>query len=70
MAFMTTTSRPTLTSFFADLAAGFAERLAYYRTYRATVNEFSPLDDRELSDVGIGRGNIDVIACQAALTRI
>lgn len=67
MAFVTTTSRPASTSFFADLAAGLTERLAAHRTYRATVNELSALGDRELDDLGVTRAEIPAIARQAAL---
>ncbi|MEZ0171005.1 DUF1127 domain-containing protein [Microvirga sp. TS319] len=38
---------------------------AYFR-YRATVNELSALSDRELSDFGIARFEIETVARQAA----
>lgn len=38
------------------------ERLDNYKRYRNTVDELSRLSDRELSDIGITRSNIKVIA--------
>lgn len=66
MAYLSTTSRPASSSVFADLKAAFTERLAQYRAYRATVNELSALDDRELNDLGVARYDISAIARQAA----
>ena len=33
-----------------------------WRTYRTTVSELSRLSNRELSDLGINRGNIKFVA--------
>ena len=67
MAFVTTTSRPASTSFFADLMAVHTERLSQYRAYRATREELTQLSDRELEDLGVFRTDISAIAQQAAL---
>ena len=68
MAYITSTSRPVSNgSFFADLKAAFSERLAQYRAYRTTREELAQLSDRELSDLGVTRFDIDAIARQAAL---
>ncbi len=37
-------------------------RYADYRLYRNTYAELSALSDRELDDLGIGRGNLEQIA--------
>src|SRR5487761_2614070 len=37
-------------------------RIRKWRQYRASVRELSRLSDRELSDLGIGRGDIDYVA--------
>jgi uncharacterized protein YjiS (DUF1127 family) len=36
-----------------------------WRQYRATVNELSKLSNRELADLGIGRGEIHAVARKA-----
>ncbi|WP_075288902.1 DUF1127 domain-containing protein [Pararhizobium arenae] len=36
-----------------------------WRKYRQTVNELGRMSDRELSDLGIGRGDIAYVARQA-----
>lgn len=38
------------------------ERLALYRSYRATLEELEMLTDRELADIGMHRSNIRDIA--------
>lgn len=37
-------------------------KIRKYRQYRNTMNELSGLTDRELSDIGISRGEIPAIA--------
>ncbi|MGN6549412.1 MAG: DUF1127 domain-containing protein [Pararhizobium sp.] len=37
-----------------------------WRKYRQTVNELSRMSDRELSDLGIARGDIGYVARRAA----
>ncbi len=37
-----------------------------WRTYRNTVNELSRMSDRELSDLGISRGDIPFVSRVAA----
>lgn len=66
MAFITTTSRPVSTSFFAGLTAAFTERLASWRAYSATRDELSMLSDRDLADLGISRHDIRAIARESA----
>jgi uncharacterized protein YjiS (DUF1127 family) len=39
-----------------------SERLSARRRYRAAVSELSKLSDHELSDIGIGRGDIEQVA--------
>ncbi len=38
-----------------------SEKLAAWRRYREAVRELSLLSDRELSDIGIRRGDIELI---------
>lgn len=37
-----------------------------WRAYRTTVNELSRMSDRELSDLGISRGDIPFVSRRAA----
>jgi uncharacterized protein YjiS (DUF1127 family) len=39
-----------------------SEKLNAWRQYRAAVRELSQLSDHELSDIGIGRGDIEYVA--------
>jgi len=39
-----------------------SEKLNAWRRYRAAVRELSQLSDHELSDIGIGRGEIEAVA--------
>jgi uncharacterized protein YjiS (DUF1127 family) len=39
-----------------------SEKLNAWRGYRAAVRELSQLSDHELSDIGIGRGEIEAVA--------
>ena len=50
----------------AELRANAAEHSAKYRLHRATLNELASLSDRDLADIGIGRGEIEDIAYKAA----
>lgn len=43
----------------------FSRSFARWRTYRNTVAELNSLSQRELDDLGIGRGDIKRIARQA-----
>jgi uncharacterized protein YjiS (DUF1127 family) len=43
------------------------QKFARYAAYRQTIRELSKLDDRELRDVGLTRGDILSIARGAAL---
>jgi uncharacterized protein YjiS (DUF1127 family) len=47
-----------LSGFISALAA----RISAYRSYRTTLKALSALDDRELNDLGIYRGQIETIA--------
>jgi uncharacterized protein YjiS (DUF1127 family) len=42
-----------------------AKKLSAWRRYRVSVRELSRLSDRELSDLGIGRGDIEFVARKA-----
>jgi uncharacterized protein YjiS (DUF1127 family) len=48
------------------LWAGLSARLARYRNYRRTLNELAALSDRDLTDMGIHRSNIQDIAREAS----
>lgn len=48
------------------LRAGLRSRYDAWKTYRATHRELASLSDRELSDLGLGRGDISAVAHQAA----
>jgi uncharacterized protein YjiS (DUF1127 family) len=41
-------------------------KLAAWRRYRISVRELSRLSDRELSDLGLTRGEIDYVARRSA----
>ncbi len=45
-----------------------ADRFHNWRRYRAAVRELSLLSDRELSDLGVSRYDIDVVARRSAQT--
>jgi uncharacterized protein YjiS (DUF1127 family) len=42
------------------------ERVRAYLRYRESVRALSQLSERELADIGVVRGDIDVVARQAA----
>jgi uncharacterized protein YjiS (DUF1127 family) len=44
-----------------------SEKLAAWRRYREAVRELSQLSDRELSDIGIRRGDIDHIVRESVM---
>jgi uncharacterized protein YjiS (DUF1127 family) len=39
-----------------------ASKISQWRRYRVSVRELSRLSDRELNDLGIGRGDIEYVA--------
>ena len=43
-----------------------AEKLTVWRRYRDAVRELSQLSDRDLRDIGIRRGDIEIIARRSA----
>ena len=45
-----------------NLVKNFLQKLRKRQTYRNTLNELSQLNDRELNDIGIGRGDIKRVA--------
>ena len=45
-----------------------SEKLAAWRRYRDAVRELSQLTDRELSDIGIRRGEIETLVRQSMMT--
>lgn len=47
-----------------------AGKLAAWRRYRDAVRELSQLTDRELSDIGIRRGDIETIVRQSVMSTI
>jgi uncharacterized protein YjiS (DUF1127 family) len=44
-----------------------SEKLAAWRRYREAVRELSQLSDRELSDIGIRRGDIESIVRESVM---
>jgi uncharacterized protein YjiS (DUF1127 family) len=44
-----------------------SEKLAAWRRYREAVRELSLLSDRELSDIGIRRGDIETIVRESVM---
>ncbi len=68
------------TTYFADPATGLTGKLRVmletYRAHRAdqravrqTFNELSAMNDRDLADIGVSRGEIRAIAAQAVAAR-
>ena len=47
-----------------------AEKLAAWRRYRDAVRELSQLTDRELSDIGIRRGEIETIVRRSVMSTV
>ena len=70
MAYMTDTRAhgATVSERISQLRGYVAGRLAQRRVFRTTLNELQALNDRELADLGIARGNIPAIAREAANT--
>ncbi len=46
-----------------------SEKLNAWRRHREALRELSQLSDRELSDIGIGRGDIDYVARRPAASK-
>jgi uncharacterized protein YjiS (DUF1127 family) len=46
-----------------------SEKLNAWRRYRAAVRELSQLSDHHLSDIGIGRGDIDYVARRPVMSK-
>jgi uncharacterized protein YjiS (DUF1127 family) len=46
-----------------------ASKIHQWRRYRVSVRALSSLSDRELSDLGIGRGDIEFVSRKAVRTR-
>ena len=49
-----------------NVLARLEARIAYWRRYRATLADLERLTDRQLADIGVGRGNIPAVARSAA----
>jgi uncharacterized protein YjiS (DUF1127 family) len=47
-----------------------SEKLSSWRRYREAVRELSQLTDRELSDIGIRRGDIETIVRQSVMSTV
>jgi len=66
--------RPGLLRSLADrareTARRFAEQMRAYQRYRATFDELSSLDDRQLADIGVNRAEIHRIVALAAKDEI
>ena len=54
------------TGLFAGLVLRFKEARARHDAYARTFDELNRLTDRELNDIGIGRGDIREIALEEA----
>ena len=61
-----TTVKPGLTARVEAWIDAKRAQYAQYRIYRRTVDELSVLSDRDLIDLGIGRGEIKAIALDTA----
>jgi uncharacterized protein YjiS (DUF1127 family) len=46
----------------SSLMTSIVSRIAAYLSYRRTYKALAALDDRELADLGIGRGRIEDVA--------
>ena len=44
-----------------------SQKLAAWRRYRDAVRELSQLSDRELSDIGVRRGDIETLVRQSVM---
>lgn len=68
MTFMTDsrTGGLSITARISEYRDTLATRASQYRKYRNTLIELRNLTDRELSDLGLARGNIKGIALEAA----
>jgi uncharacterized protein YjiS (DUF1127 family) len=47
-----------------------SEKLATWRRYREAVRELSQLSNRELDDIGIRRGDIEVIVRRSVASQV
>lgn len=62
-------SRPSITGYFANLVASVKEANARRAVYVKTLNELRSLSDRDLTDLGISRVQIEDVALQAAYAK-
>ena len=46
-----------------------SEKLTAWRRYRAAMRELSQLSDHDLSDIGIGRGDIEYVARRPVVSK-
>ena len=46
-----------------------SEKLNAWRRYRDAMRELSRMSDRELSDIGIRRGDIEFVARRSVMTK-
>lgn len=60
----------SLTNRAREAGQRFAEQLRAYQRYRATFDELSSLDDRQLADIGVNRSEIHRIVALSALGEI
>ncbi|GGE36502.1 DUF1127 domain-containing protein [Actibacterium pelagium] len=52
----------SIAGYISQAIANFRENLATRKLYLDTINELQSLDDRDLADIGISRGQIEDIA--------
>lgn len=64
MAYLNTTTAPSLADRFNAVLSLIAARRKQARVYRATFNELSSLSNRELADLGMSRSQIRSIALE------
>lgn len=50
----------------AEFRGFVADRFAKYQVYRDTMGELNALSDRDLSDLGLTRGDVHRVAVEAA----
>jgi uncharacterized protein YjiS (DUF1127 family) len=49
-----------------SIVARLVDWIAEHRRYRRTLSELSTLSDRELDDIGLSRGEVEIVARRSA----
>jgi len=66
MAYLNTTSAPTLTDRIGGVVTALVARYRRHQLYRETFNGLSALTNRELHDLGLNRSELRRVAADAA----